>query len=147
MLTRITKFICALTLSAAIAGYASLSTEVLADQTDAAPKYALLVGISKYKNGNPGDIDACVNDVELLRSALVEWGFPDDPKHIVTLRNEQATYKGITDAFRTHLTANAARARSQGKKAVTLYYFCGHGSQYPNENGDDEENDGMDETV
>ena len=39
---------------------------------------------------------------------------------------------------------NARRAKQQGKEAVVLYYFCGHGSQYKDQDGD--ENDGLDET-
>jgi hypothetical protein len=145
-----TKFIWLLAVSILIAfGFLSSDKVVTASenpQTTATPKYALLVGISNYQNGKPGNIDGCVNNVDLLRAALVEWGFPDDPAHIVTLKNEQATYKGITGSFRSHLTANAAKAKAAGKEATIVYYFCGHGSQFPNAVGDDEENDGMDET-
>ncbi len=110
------------------------------------PMYALLVGISDYKDGRPQSIAGCVNNVDLLRSSLIEWGFPDDNRNILTLKNEQATYKGVTDAFRKHLTANASREKANGREAVVVYYFCGHGSQYPNAANDDEETDGLDET-
>ncbi len=109
-------------------------------------RFALLIGISKYKGGKPSDIDGCVNNVDLLRKTLPDWGFDDAAASIKVLKNEQATAKGIVDAFRSHLIANAAREKAAGREAQTFYYFCGHGSQYPNTPNDDEENDGMDET-
>ena len=38
------------------------------------------------------------------------------------------------------------KAKEQGKEAVILYYFCGHGSQYPDQPENKDENDGKDET-
>ncbi len=120
---------------------------VSAENVEVKPKrLALLIGISKYKGGKTTDIDGCVNNIDLLRQTLPDWGFDGDAASIKVLKNEQATAKGIVDAFRSHLIANAAKEKTAGREAQTFYYFCGHGSQYPNAPNDDEENDGMDET-
>ena len=47
---------------------------------------------------------------------------------------------------RVPIASVAMRQRRPRPRAQTFYYFCGHGSQYPNAPNDDEENDGMDET-
>ena len=79
----------------------------------------------------------------LLAQTLIDsYGFNKADVH--TLMNEQATHNGIIAEVRSHLIENAKRAKQQGKEAVVLYYFCGHGSQYPDQDGD--ENDALDET-
>lgn len=112
------------------------------------PKFALLVGISQYKNNNQKKIDGCVNNVDLLAQTLKEnYGFKNNEVD-ATLINEKATKKAIIEKFRTFLVANAREAKRNGKEAVIVYYFCGHGSQTPNQKDDveDKEDDGKDET-
>ncbi len=107
------------------------------------PKFALLIGITKYKSDRLNKIDGCQNNVPLLRETLIkDYGFSEN--NIVSLMNEQAAKEAIIASFRTHLIENAKKAKLGGKEAVILYYFCGHGSQYPDQDGD--ENDGKDET-
>lgn len=107
------------------------------------PKYALLVGISKYKDQSLNPIDGCENNVPLLAQTLIDsYGFSKGDVHI--LLNDQAGKNAIINEFRSYLIENARRAKQQGKEAVVLYYFCGHGSQYKDQDGD--ENDGLDET-
>ena len=103
------------------------------------PKFALLIGISKYKNETINQIDGCRNNVPALADTLIkDYGFAEN--NIVTLLNEKATKAEIINKFQTHLIANAKKS----KDAVIVYYFCGHGSQFADQDGD--ENDGKDET-
>ncbi len=107
------------------------------------PKYALLVGISKYKDKSLNPIDGCENNVPLLAQTLIDnYGFKKGDVHM--LLNAQAGKNAILNQFRSHLIENARMAKKDGKEAVIVYYFCGHGSQYPDQDGD--ENDGLDET-
>ena len=111
---------------------------------DAQPRYALLVGITNYKSPSLNKIDGCENNVPLLAETLTGlYGFKKE--NVLTLVDGQATKAGIIDIFRSHLIANARRAKVQGNgNAVIVYYFCGHGSQYADQ--DKDENDGLDET-
>lgn len=107
------------------------------------PKYALLVGITKYKNGKINEIPGCENNVSLLAETLIkDFGFAEN--NVVSLSNERATRDEIYKNFQTHLIGNAKKAKADGKEAVVVYYFCGHGSQFADQDGD--ENDGKDET-
>ncbi|MEO8073682.1 MAG: caspase family protein [Acidobacteriota bacterium] len=107
------------------------------------PKFALLIGITKYKSDKINKIDGCENNVPLLRETLIkDFGFSEN--NVVTLLNDKATKEAIISNFRSHLIENAKKSKQQGKEAVIVYYFCGHGSQYPDQ--DDDENDGKDET-
>lgn len=107
------------------------------------PKFALMVGITKYKSDRINKIDGCENNVPMLRETLIkDYGF--DENNILTLLNEKATKEAIISNFRSRLIENARKAKVRGKEAVIVYYFCGHGSQYPDQDGD--ENDGKDET-
>ncbi len=107
------------------------------------PKFALLIGVTKYKSGKINKIDGCENNVPLLAETLIkDYGFGEN--NVLTLLNEKATKQAIISNFRSHLIENAAKSKQQGKEAAIVYYFCGHGSQYPDQDGD--ENDGKDET-
>ena len=109
----------------------------------AQPKFALLVGISKYKNGKLNKIDGCQNNVPALRETLIkDYGFSEN--NVVTLLNEKATKDAIISNFHSQLIENAKKSKLAGKEAVIVYYFCGHGSQFPDQ--DNDENDGKDET-
>jgi Caspase domain. len=108
------------------------------------PKFALLVGITNYKNQQINKIDGCENNVPLLAESLVKnYGFL--PGDVQSLLNQNASKAAVTNTFRSHLIDNARKAKENGKKAVVLFYFCGHGSQYPDQDGD--ENDQLDETL
>ena len=106
-------------------------------------RYALLVGITNYKSPDLNKIDGCENNVPLLAQTLIDsYGFPK--ANVRTLTDTEATKTGIITTFKTHLIENARKAKTAGKEAVIVYYFCGHGSQYPDQ--DKDENDGLDET-
>lgn len=107
------------------------------------PAFALLVGISNYKSKDITRIDGCENNVPALAETLTrDYGFP--AANVKTLVNEAATRDAIIAEFQKHLLANAKAAAENKAEAAIVYYFCGHGSQYPDQDGD--ENDGMDET-
>ena len=83
-------------------------------------KLALLVGINQYSASNY--LDGCLTDLELQRELLIHrFGF--QPEDVLTLREKQATRKGIETAFSEHL----------GKQAkpgdIVIFHFSGYGSQ------------------
>ncbi len=92
-------------------------------------KLALLIGIDNYSDDTlpanqlePKQLVGAVTDVALQRALLIHrFGFlPDD---IVCLTNQQATRKGIYDAFVSHLY-NQATADD-----VVVFHFSGYGSR------------------
>jgi len=91
-------------------------------------KRAVLIGINKYRI--PGsDLNGCVNDVKRLSSVLkTYYGFEE--KDITTLTDHQATKKAMQAAI-TKLIA--------GGKAgdVLVLHYSGHGSNVPDDNGDE----------
>lgn len=117
-----------------------------------ASKFALLVGINRYKDYKPEtrkirDLQGTNNDVELMKNLLVkDYNFGN----VKTLLNEQATQKGILDGFRSQLIENAKNYQLKNKVeakdgATVVFYYSGHGSQLRDDNGD--ETDGIDETI
>jgi hypothetical protein len=99
-------------------------------------KRAVLIGINKYQV--PGaDLQGCVNDVKNLSGVLTTYyGFAD--KDIATLTDAQATKKGMERAIKKLIT--------KAKKGdVLLLHYSGHGSNVPDDNGD--ESDHRDEIL
>jgi hypothetical protein len=100
-------------------------------------KWALLIGVNKYKFPGINQLQGCVNDVELMSKILQEnFGFPAD--HITLLRDEQATRDGI-------LAAMDALVDCVGQEDIVVIHYSGHGSQMTDREGD--EKDGLDETI
>lgn len=100
-----------------------------------AERRALLIGIGAYPDvdyGWPsihGD-----NDIAFAKSMLLANGFKT--ANIDTLRNEQATYRAISKAFKRQI------ATAQNGDMVYIH-FSGHGQQITDLDGDEE--DGYDE--
>lgn len=91
-------------------------------------KRAVLIGINKYQV--PGaDLQGCVNDVKNLRGALtMYYGFAG--KDITTITDAQATKKAMERAIKKLIAS--------GKKGdVLLLHYSGHGSNVPDDNGDE----------
>lgn len=91
-------------------------------------KRAVLIGINKYQV--PGsDLNGCVNDVKNLSGALkIYYGFAD--KDITTLTDLKATKKAMQTAIQKLI--------GSGKKGDTLLlHYSGHGSNVPDDNGDE----------
>ncbi|MEW6756463.1 MAG: caspase family protein, partial [Candidatus Latescibacterota bacterium] len=104
----------------------------------AAQRWALLVGISDYTDGDRLDLKGPANDVELMEELLISrFGFA--PDHIRKLVDGQATRAGIAAGLEDWLAASA-----RPEDTVFLYY-SGHGSQVPDLDGD--EPDGRDEVL
>lgn len=91
-------------------------------------KRAVLIGINKYQV--PGsDLNGCVNDVKNLSGVLkTYYGFTD--KDITTLTDLKATKKAMQAAIEKLIKG--------GKKGDTLLlHYSGHGSNVPDDNGDE----------
>lgn len=91
-------------------------------------KRAVLIGINKYQI--PGaDLSGCVNDVKNLSEALkTYYGFTD--KDLTTLTDLKATKKAMQAAIKKLI-------RSGKKGDVLLLHYSGHGSNVPDDNGDE----------
>lgn len=99
-------------------------------------KRALLIGINRYQVAG-ADLRGCVNDVTDLRAALVEChGFSQ--QDITVLTDGAATKKAMQDGIETLV-------RESKKGDVALLHYSGHGSNVPDDNGD--ESDGRDEIL
>jgi len=89
---------------------------------------ALLIGINRYKI--PGaDLRGCVNDVNNLKAALLKH-FSFQEKNIKILTDLRATKKAMQDGI-TRLVKGAKRGD------VLLFHYSGHGSNVPDDNGDE----------
>lgn len=99
-------------------------------------KRALLIGINRYQI--PGaDLRGCVNDVEDLRTALVEFhGF--SKSDIELLVDGKATKKAMEAGIRKLV-------RDSKKGDIAVLHYSGHGSNVPDDN--DDEADGRDEIL
>jgi len=89
---------------------------------------AVLIGVNKYKI--PGaDLRGCVNDVKNLQSVLTQYyGFAAGDITVVT--DLAATKKNMEAAIRK--LVSGAR-----KGDVLLLHYSGHGSNVPDDNGDE----------
>ncbi|MFE1744528.1 caspase family protein [Coleofasciculus sp. H7-2] len=82
-------------------------------------KLALLVGINAYPTA---PLRGCITDVDLQQQLLIHrFGF--HPKDILIVTDQQATRKGILDAFEEHLIKQAKSGD------VVVFHYSGHGSQ------------------
>lgn len=103
--------------------------------------YALIVGISDYKNFGAeigGDLPGARNDARDWRDVLVaQKGF--DPANIHMLLDLEATKSAIEKQFTEWLPSVVQPGD------MVVFVFAGHGSQMWDTNGDEE--DGLDETI
>ncbi|RLB10420.1 MAG: hypothetical protein DRG39_06365, partial [Deltaproteobacteria bacterium] len=111
-----------------------------------AAKRALVVGINDYKYLPPepvgsekiSDLKGSINDVKAIKEILIKrYGFP--PEAIKVLIEKKATKKNIIRAFNEWLINGSKEGD------LVLFYFSGHGSKVPDQNGD--EDDGYDEVL
>ena len=91
-------------------------------------KRAVLIGINKYQV--PGaDLRGCVNDVNNLQKVLLQYyGFAG--KDITVLTDLKATKKVMQAAIQKLLAGSK-------KGDVLLLHYSGHGSNVPDDNGDE----------
>jgi hypothetical protein len=90
-------------------------------------RFALCVGINTYPTA---PLFGCVADAERWEAELRRLGF----SHIASLHNEKATREAITRELRTLVQ------RAQAGDVV-VFQFAGHGTQLPDEDGDDDSDD------
>lgn len=154
-------------------GHLQIQTPVKTNQPEA-PKFALLVGINRYKkykdiNVNIRDLRGTHNDVGLMKSLLADYGFKEESagaisdkypcgqqtatSNVKTLCSEQATQAAIRENFkkqlienaRNYFVANKFTTADRDKGANVVFFYSGHGSKLEDVNGD--ESDGIDETI
>ena len=91
-------------------------------------KRAVLVGVNRYRI--PGaDLRGCVNDVRNLQKVLVDlYGFR--PRDMTILLDDKATKRNIQTAVWQMIKASSAGD-------VALFHFSGHGSNVPDNDGDE----------
>ncbi|HEX8139353.1 MAG TPA: caspase family protein [Pyrinomonadaceae bacterium] len=111
-------------------------------------KWALLIGVNEYpRMQSRYHLKGCVNDVNAIEELLAseQFGFPR--QNILKLTSPAGdgellpTRANILEAFRKHLVENERIKASD----IVVVYYSGHGSQIPDEEGDEE--DGYDETI
>jgi len=94
-------------------------------------KRALLVGINRYRM--PGaDLRGCVNDVVNVKKALTTaYGFKDADVTVLTDfdATKKAMEKGLKDLVKSGRSGD-----------VLVFHYSGHGSNVPDDNGDEADN-------
>jgi len=100
-------------------------------------RYALCVGINEFKTLPMSSwLSGCVNDANDISKTLKKLGFTT--RSIEVLRDKDATKKKVMAA----LTTIVGKAKAGDHVVFT---FSSHGTQVPDESGDDEEPDALDE--
>ncbi len=95
---------------------------------------ALIIGIGAYPENSGWEKINGDKDIPLVKQMLQTNDFIDE--NIVVLKNEQATFKGICNAFENLI-------KSSDIDDIVYIHFSGHGQQITDLNGD--EPTGMDE--
>jgi len=84
-------------------------------------RYALLVGIADYPGTNADLGPFVINDVNIMRTMLVDhFGF--DPANVITLTDADATRENIAQGIAQHLG-------QAGPNGVAYFFYSGHGTQ------------------
>lgn len=125
-------------LKAVLLGAALLA--VAPGRATAEGQYALLVGVTSYKNSVRFEpLEGPANDVAIMKAALLERGFPEE--NIRTLTDD------MPEGAPTRANIVAGLEWLAGRRAETAVVFlAGHGTQQPNDNpAEDPERDGQDE--
>ena len=104
--------------------------------------YALLIGISKYKDEEIDELDGPENDLELMRN-LLKNRFCFDK--IYELKNHEATKKRILEKLALILDELVKVSGKTQKKPNFVWYFSGHGGQKPD--GPPNKNDEIDDEI
>lgn len=86
--------------------------------------WALLIGINEYQNPSMSSLQGCVNDVQALKTFLInQLNVPQE--QIRVLINSEATRESILDTFQTFLIGNPAIKRGD----QILFHYSGHGAK------------------
>ncbi len=84
----------------------------------------ILVGIDTYKNLPTATLDACENDIKLMKQSLMRFGFNDTPEELTYLPSSLATKENILGAL-----DHAIISMRPGERFV--YYQSSHGGPGP----------------
>jgi hypothetical protein len=107
-------------------------------------KQALLIGIQDYSNTPFKSLKGPANDLKLTQGMLRErFGFQNED--FIILKDAEATHTGIENAFKQLINQVKKAEKAQEGDFVYIYY-SGHGSQTPDLNGDEADDDNKDET-
>jgi len=99
---------------------------------------ALIVGVEKYRDPLVPKTPGCEADARAMAQVIKSiYKFPE----VKILINEEATASNIEYWFRSWLIAGTR----PGDRA--FFFYAGHGSQLPDDNGDERKEDGKDETL
>ena len=113
-----------------------------AEFIDFRERWAILIGVGKYSDADILPLFSPEHDVNEMKEVLIKrGGFLDDDNHITTLIDEQATYKGIEEAF-DKLSNKVMRQHD-----FVLFYFSGRGARIADDLYPDFEEDGLDECL
>ncbi len=116
---------------------------------DAPRNLALLVGVSEYRQPGWPSLPGAANDVELMRSILLERGFAN--ADIRVLASNQKPGVVIAPPTRRAILEEFFRLRKLARRGdQVIFYYAGHGSQVPAWRGrghQNEEPDGFDEII
>lgn len=100
-------------------------------------RYALVIGISKYKN-HKNNLKYAQKDATDFQNALLKFGmFKKDNTRLLV--NKDASRENIRKSLEGWLKSKLK------KNDLLVIYFSGHGTQIPDNNGD--EDDGLDECL
>lgn len=111
-------------------------------ETGGRRQLALLVGVGKYLGPDIRQLTGPANDLARMRTLLVEqYGFPET--NVCTLVDEQAT----TAAFKSAFDKTLVERTREGMGDVAVLFIAAHGSQVLDTNKDEDEEDGLDETI
>ncbi|WP_338378610.1 caspase family protein [uncultured Flavobacterium sp.] len=114
----------------------TLVTILLFTLNVSAEKYGLIIAIGDYPTKTGWSSISSVNDVPLIKQALLSQGFPE--KNISVLIDAEATKEGIIKAI------ESLKSKLKAGDIVVIHY-SGHGQQIFDDNGD--EIDGKDEAL
>ena len=102
-------------------------------------RWAILIGVGKYTNQNIPPLKYPVNDVQIMKKILTEWGeFKED--YVFSLTNETATYDAIIGKLSDLIT-------EVQEDDLVIFYFSGRGTRIKNTLFFDPEPDDLDECL
>ncbi|HEX8298551.1 MAG TPA: pre-peptidase C-terminal domain-containing protein [Rubricoccaceae bacterium] len=97
----------------------------------------VFAGISDY-GGRIGNLDYTAADAVLVRDAMIAQGMR--PEDGILLQDADATVEGMRDAFERI-------ARTADAQTMFVFFYSGHGGQYPRASAERADPDGLDESI
>ena len=109
------------------------------EMMDFRERWAILIGVGKYRDGDIPPLESPVSDVQIMKEILTEWGeFKED--HVFSLTNETATYDAIIGKLSDLMN-------KVQKDDLIIFYFSGRGTRIKNTLFFDPEPDDLDECL